>query len=76
MEYKVVPFVVSTNRSKGSSDFIANQLEVLIKKYSSEGWKYIRLERVSIYVPSKKGFLGFGGTSGYASSRQMLVFEK
>lgn len=76
MEYKVVPFVVSTNCSKGSSNFIANQLEVVIKKYSSEGWKYVRLERISIYIQPKKGFFRFGGKQGYNSSRQMLVFKK
>ena len=50
MEYKVVPFVASIDAKKGTSDHVAQQLEVLIKNYTSQGWKYIRLESVTTFV--------------------------
>lgn len=76
MEYKVVPFVASIDHKKGNSNHVAEQLELLIKQHSSQGWNYIRLESVSTYVSPDNGCFGFGGKPGYTTERQMVVFSK
>lgn len=35
MEYKVVPFVATLNQQKETTNAVANQLENLIRKFSS-----------------------------------------
>lgn len=76
MEYKVVPFVASIDAKKGTSDHVAQQLEVLIKNYTAQGWKYIRLESVTTFVQPENGCFGLGAKPGYTTTRQMVVFEK
>jgi hypothetical protein len=76
MEYKVVPFVASIDANKGTSDHVAEQLEGLIKNFSNQGWKYVRLEGVSTYVQPEAGCFGLGAKPGYTTTRQMVVFEK
>ncbi|MFV8339812.1 hypothetical protein ACNQGL_11120 [Flavobacterium sp. LB3P21] len=76
MEYKVVPFVASIDANKGNSNHVAEQLESLIKHYTSQGWKYVRLESVSTFVQPESGCFGLGGKPGYTTNRQMVVFEK
>jgi hypothetical protein len=75
MEYKVIPFVASIN-SKGASSQSAKQLEDVIKTQSFEGWEYVRLESVSTYVQGSNGCFGLGGTPGYSTTYQMIVFQK
>lgn len=76
MEYKVIPFVASINHSKGTSNHVAEQLEEIIKHHSNQGWKYIRLESVTTFVQPSSGCFGLGSTPGYATTRQMVVFNK
>ncbi len=78
MQYKVVPFIGSLDQKKQfSSQYVAEQLEQAIAKYSADGWTYIRLESVSTQVAPDNGCFGIIGTkSGYTTSRQVLVFEK
>lgn len=76
MEYKVVPFVASIDPKKGTSDHVAQQLEQLINHYASLGWQYVRLEGVTTYVNADNGCFGLGGTPGYNTTRQMVVFSK
>ncbi|SEI82358.1 hypothetical protein SAMN04488018_10598 [Myroides marinus] len=76
MKYKVVPFVASIDSKNGTSDHVAQQLEILINKYASEGWSYIRLESVTTYVGADDGCFGFGAKPGYTTTRQMAVFSK
>lgn len=76
MEYEVVPFVASIDRNKNPSNQVAEQLEDLIKIYTSRGWKYIRLESVTSQVKPDGGCFGFGQSPGYTTTRQMVVFEK
>lgn len=76
MEYKVVPFTATLDQKKETSSVVANQLENLIKHFSSQGWAYVRLESVSTYVQPDTGCFGFGGKPGYIASYQMVVFSK
>ncbi len=76
MEYKVVPFVPSIDRNKNASLQSAEQLEEMIKNFSNQGWKYIRLESVSTYVRAETGCFGFGDKPGYTIHKQMAVFAK
>ncbi len=76
MEYKVVPFVATLDQKNLNSSVVAQQLEMLIKKFTDQGWKYLRLEIVSTYVQADAGCFGIGGTPGYISSYQMIVFSK
>jgi hypothetical protein len=76
MEYKVVPFVASINQNKGQSSDVADQLENIINKAQEQGWKYVRIESVSTYVLPDSGCFGIGGSQGYTTTRQMIVFSK
>jgi hypothetical protein len=76
MEYKVIPFVASIDHKKGTSDHVAQQLEILINSYASKGWNYVRLESVTTFVSPDNGCFGLGGKPGYTTSRQMVVFSK
>lgn len=76
MEYKVIPFVASIDSKKGNSTHVAEQLEEIIKHYSNQGWKYVRLESVSTFVQPDTGCFGFGAKPGFTTSRQMVVFSK
>lgn len=76
MEYKVIPFVASIDSKKGNSSHVANQLEEIIKHHSNQGWKYIRLESVTTFVQPDAGCFGIGGSPGYTTSNQMVVFSK
>lgn len=76
MEYKVIPFVASIDPKKGTSEHVAEQLESLIRNFSNQGWKYVRLESVTTFVNPELGCFGFGARPGYTTTRQMVVFEK
>lgn len=76
MEYKVVPFTATLDKKKETVNVIADQLETLIKRFTSQGWVYVRLESVSTYVQPDPGCFGFGAKPGYLSSYQMIVFSK
>jgi hypothetical protein len=76
MEYKVIPFVAFIDPKKGTSDHVAEQLENLIKNYTNQGWKYVRLESVSTFVQPENGCFGLGAKPGYNTTRKMVVFEK
>lgn len=77
MEYKVIPFVASIDSKIGTSNHVAEQLENLIKNYTNQGWKYIRLESVTTFVQPDNGCFGIIGTKpGYTTTRQMIVFSK
>jgi len=76
MEYKVVPFVASIDQKAGTSEHVAQQLEESINHYSSQGWKYVRLESVTTFIQPTSGCFGFGAKPGYTTTRQMLVFER
>lgn len=76
MEYKVVPFVASIDANNGNSNHVAEQLESLIRNYTAQGWKYVRLESVSTFVQPESGCFGLGGKPGFTTNRQMVVFEK
>lgn len=76
MEYKVVPFVASIDPKKGTSNHVAEQLESLIKKFTYQGWEYVRLESVSTFVHPDAGCFGLGARPGYTTNNQMVVFQK
>lgn len=76
MEYKIIPFVASINQTNGTSNHVAGQLEDIVKNYSNQGWRYVRLESVTTYVQPESGCFGFGAKPGYTTSRQMIVFQK
>lgn len=78
MKYKVVPFVGSIEQNqKASSQNVAEQLEEVIAKHTATGWQYIRLESVTTWVAPDDGCFGIiGAKPGFATSRQVIVFEK
>ena len=77
MEYKVVPFVATSNQQNMNSNIIAQQLENLILVQSAQGWKYVRLESVSTYIQPIEGCFGIGQQKpGYMTSYQVAVFTK
>jgi hypothetical protein len=76
MEYKVVPFTATLDQKKETIAVVAGQLENLIRKFSSEGWAYVRLESVSTYVQPDAGCLGAGAKPGHMAAYQMVVFSK
>ena len=76
MQYKVLPFVAAIDQKKGNSSHVAEQLENLIAEQASEGWNYVRLERVTTYVGPDSGCFGLGAKPGYETSRQMAVFSR
>lgn len=76
MEYKVIPFIASIDRSKENTKQVAEQLEALIKNQTAGGWNYERLESVSSYVQPTQGCFGFGGEQGYSTAHQMVVFSR
>lgn len=76
MEYKVIPFVASIDSKTGNSNHVANQLEEIIKHHSNQGWKYVRLESVTTYVQPDAGCFGMGGSPGFTTANQMVVFSK
>lgn len=76
MEYKVVPFTATLDQKQETTAVVAEQLGKLIERYSSQGWKYVRLEGVSTYVQPDSGCFGIGAKPGYITSYQMVVFSK
>jgi len=77
MQYKVIPFVASLDQKKTSSQHVAEQLQSIISQHSQQGWTYARLESVSTWVAADKGCFGIiGAKPGYATSRQVIVFNK
>jgi hypothetical protein len=76
MQYKVVPFVASIDSKKGTSAHVAEQLDSLIKKYTTEGWTYVSLESVTTFVQPDMGCFGLGAKPGYTTNNQMVVFQK
>ena len=76
MKYKVAPFVPSVNQKKPTSEAAAEQLQMLINKMAEEGWSYIRVESISTWVAPTGGCFGIGGSPGYATSKQMIVFQQ
>lgn len=76
MEYKVVPFTATLNQQKETTSAVADQLEILIKRFNSQGWEYVRLESVSTYVQPDPGCFGLGGKPGYMAAYQMIVLRK
>jgi hypothetical protein len=76
MEYKVVPFIASIDRTKNAQKQVAEQLEVIIKHYTDQNWDYVRVESISSFVKPDGGCFGIGGNPGFTTSRQMVVFRK
>lgn len=75
MEYKVIPFVASIDSKKENLTHVAEQLQEIIKHHTNKGWNYVRLESVTTFVEPESGCFG-GGTPGYTTSSQMIVFSK
>ncbi|MEY2493931.1 MAG: hypothetical protein QOJ45_423 [Verrucomicrobiota bacterium] len=75
MTYKVVPFTASI-ASDANASAAAAQLETLIQSFTSEGWDYVRLERVDTFVAGTAGCFGFGATPSRSISIAMAVFRK
>ncbi len=76
MEYKVIPFIPTIDRSKENSTKVAKELEEIITNYNNQGWKYVRLESVQTYIIPDPGCFGLGAKPGFTAYRQMIVFSK
>jgi hypothetical protein len=73
MQYKVIPFKASLSNA-GTSNNVANQLQQTIDSQTIDGWEYQGMENISTFVAGSSGCFGFGATSGYTTSVQVLVF--
>jgi hypothetical protein len=76
MEYKVIPFVASIDRTRNAQKQVSDQLEEIIQNQATLGWNYVRLESVTSFVKPDTGCFGFGGSPGFTTHRQMIVFNK
>lgn len=74
MSYIVVPFVASIANNGTAAD-AAQQLQQLIQQYSSQGYRYVRLEQVTTTVAGTTGCFGLGATPSTMRSLSMVVFE-
>lgn len=74
MEYKVVPVTPVMNRRQTLDD-VGKDFEFVINKYAAQGWNYVRLENLHIWV-AVGGCFGFFSTGGYYEIKHMLVFSK
>jgi len=75
MNYKVVPFVAQITQ-KDTTTTVANQLEILINEYSSQGWEYVRLENVETQIAADNGCFGIGAKPAFKTVFKMLVLRK
>lgn len=75
MQYKVVPFTANVSR-KDNSSAVANQVQLMIDQYLSDGWEYQRMETVETFVAGSNGCFGFGAQPGYTTGIQMLIFKR
>jgi hypothetical protein len=74
MEYKVISIIPV---KKGTVLDLAKEFEMLINKYSSEGWEYIRIETLKSWVPAiPGGCFGSQGTPGYYTEDYFIVIKK
>jgi hypothetical protein len=73
MQYKVIPFKASLSKT-GTSGSVANQLQQTIDSQTIDDWEYQGMESISTFVAGSSGCVGFGATSGYTTSVQVLVF--
>lgn len=74
MSYIVVPFVASIANNGTTAD-AAQQLQQLIQHYDSQGYRYVRLEKVTTTVAGNGGCFGIGATPAVMRSFSMVVFE-
>jgi len=75
MEYKVVP-ITPVQKNKEDITHIAQELESLIKKHHTDGWEYVRIESLKVWVNPIGGCFGFGTVPGYYAEKQMMIFKK
>lgn len=75
MEYKAVS-IVPVQKEKEDGRHVAQNLEDLINKYNSEGWEYLRVESLKVWINPSGGCFGLGQTQGYYAERQMVIFRK
>jgi len=74
MNYLVVPFVAKITH-KDTSATVAEQLQVLIDKHTSDGWEFVRLENVETHVAPDNGCFGIGAKPGVNTIYKMAVFK-
>jgi hypothetical protein len=75
-EYKVVPFVavVQKNDRKGVTE-TANTLQTLLNQNATEGWEFLRIDRVQSVVASGLRTAMFGGQEEYIGFDE-VIFRK
>ena len=73
--YRVVPFVASIGMTQGSEE-AASQLETLIKRWTDNGWEYVRLESVQTSIAGNAGCFGIGAVESRLVSYSMAVFRQ
>lgn len=76
MEYKVVPFIATIDLKKNTSALIAEQLETTIRYHNEKGWKYVRMESITTFLPQEFGCFGFGAKPARTLYNQVLVFQQ
>jgi hypothetical protein len=75
MEYKAIS-ILPVKKASDVGTELANNYQLTINKYASEGWEYVRLETLRAWVPSASGCFGFSNTPGYFTENYVIVFRK
>ena len=75
MNYKVKPFIAQVN-SNGSSDDVANQVNLFINQETSDGWEFVSCGNIDTRISGTNGCFGIGATLGSSTSTMVLIFKK
>ena len=75
MEYKVVS-VSPSQKGSVNPQVLALEFESIINKYKMDGWQYVRIESLKVWVDKSGCFGLIGAGTGYYAEKQMIVFTK
>ena len=75
MTYKLVPIYPNIANKQTTGD-VVTKIEAIINREAGEGWQYMHMETVTTWVAGDTGCFGIGGTPGYNTNLQILVFKQ
>ena len=74
-EYKIVPFVAQIARGTSSSE-VAKQMQSIIDHNLAEGFHYMHMDSVEVYVAGTAGCFGIGAQLPFTTFYHVMVFKK
>ena len=75
MEYKAIA-IFPSQKSGQNDQVLALELESIIKKHHLDGWQYVRIESLKVWVDKSGCFGLIGAGTGYYAERQMIIFTR